>query len=177
MAKEKAQSTSENATVAKLKKLDILNALTPGADVWIVPDLGVSSWSRKIDWYLNLQLMRAEPKKPTELCSEMREVAQKWDFDVPVAPLNPLAPLMVVSDRLLPNHQTILVPVGEDGQWPRRCHRVWLNLGRPSLRIFLPDHQGVETFTQEWSALASPVDFGRDRGAEQNIEIVAEFST
>lgn len=123
-----------------LKNLDALTALSPGADLWIVADLGHSKWTRKIDWYLNFQLMRAEPRKAPEISDELRKVMDTWEFDPPTIAVRPTAPLMVASSQLLPNSKTVMVPFTADaGEWVRRCHQVWMELQRPSLRLFLPE--------------------------------------
>lgn len=135
-----------------VKTLDALTALVPGADLWIVSDLERSKWARKIDGYLNFQLMRAEPKASPELSPELRTIMDSWDFEAPSVEIKPDAPLMVASSDLLPNRQTVLVPFeGNAEEWVAKCHSIWLGLRRPSLRIFLPDSFKAEVLERSWA--------------------------
>jgi hypothetical protein len=134
-----------------LKSLDSLTALAPGCDLWIVADPSHSKWTRKIDWYLNFQLQRAQTHQSPRKSGELDRVLDSLELDAPVVELKPLAPLMVASARLLPNRQTVLVPLSDDIEgWVKRCHEVWQSMNRPTTRVFLPDSVQPEAFGGRW---------------------------
>lgn len=168
-----------------VKKLDALSALGSGSDVWIIAGLDDSKWARKIDWYLNFQLMRAEPRhvgsiaKPSiPLLGFVEQAKEQWDFEMPKVQLSEAAPLMIASSSLLPNVTTVQVTLGQgDESWVAQCHRIWSNLGRPSLRVFLPGAMSSEKFAKQWSKVSEkspaggPVEGSR---AKESIEVVGE---
>jgi|GEM_PF-1442158 len=49
-------------------------AFSPGSDLWIIPELSYSAWSRKIDWYLNFQLGRAMNHKRSPISTFLHTV-------------------------------------------------------------------------------------------------------
>lgn len=141
---------SDNQSMA-LKVLDPNNALTSGSRLWVVSDLEKSHWARKIDWYLNFQLLRAEPHRSPELSPEIKSVMERWEFDAPEISIAERAPLMVASSKLLPNTQTVMVPLSaKEELWVKACHRIWQDLGRPTMRVFLPEESTVEGFSKHW---------------------------
>lgn len=155
-----------------VQHLDALTALSPGADLWIVADLVNSQWSRKIDWYLNFQLLRAEPRQRRELSAELRRVVDEWDYEVPQIEVPDPAPLMVASSDLLPNSQTVLIPVVQDkDSWVQACHKVWVGLGRPNVRIFLPSSVPSRQFEDRYARIWPSED------QTATVEIVTESET
>lgn len=106
-------------------------ALQAGADLWVLPDLEQSEWARKIDWYLNFQLARASTHSTLKHSDELSAVVQKWEFDPPDVEVANQLPLMVASSDLLPNHSTVLLPLGGDVKsWTKRIFDLWRKLVR-----------------------------------------------
>jgi hypothetical protein len=138
---------------AQTQIIDSANALTPGCEVWMVAGLNESAWTRRIDWYLNFQMVRAEPHRAPELSEDLKRILQTSEMDAPVVTHAPWAPLMVASAGLLPNSKTIQVRSSPDGapeKWVKSCHSIWSKLGRPRSRIFLPDRMRVDVFEKVW---------------------------
>jgi hypothetical protein len=135
-----------------MKMIESFSALSSGCQVWVVPQLEQSSWARKIDGHLNFQLLRSEPHTPRELPEPLKQICDWTEFEAPPFTFQSNAPLMVASQSLLPNGSTILVPVSEDGlvAWSKKCHQIWTGLGRPSMRVFMPDQTDVSTFKEAW---------------------------
>jgi hypothetical protein len=134
-----------------MKTLDVAEAFSNGRITWIVADLEHSKWSQRIDWYLNFQITRAEPHRPASFAPELQEIIEKWEFEAPAVRLSAVAPLMIASPELVPNHQTVVVPVkGAEAEWVLACHRVWVGLGRPPLRLFLPEGFKAPSVSSRW---------------------------
>lgn len=138
-----------------MQEKDLLTALSPGAQLWFVPPLEASRWSKRIDWYLGFQIRRAGPHQPANFSPELHGLVESLEVDVPMMRLSKDAPLMIASEMLLPNHQTVVVPLvsGEEtamGQWAVSCHRIWLGLGQPMVRIFLPEKMTPQAFAAKW---------------------------
>ncbi len=131
-------------------------ALEPGADLWVLSDLEGSEWSRKLDWYLNFQLVRSKTHKTLEQSSELQEVIKLWEFDPPGVEVSKQLPLMVASSDLLPNHSTVLIPLGGDVKtWAKRVFELWKQLDEPSLRVFLPKDIDAKSFGMAWPGSAN----------------------
>lgn len=138
-----------------MQEKDLLTALSPGVQLWFIPPLEASPWSKRIDWYLGFQIRRAKPHKPANFSSELHELVESLEVDVPTMRLTKDAPLMIASEMLLPNHQTVVVPLNDSedtslAQWTVSCHRIWLGLGQPSARVFLPEKLSVQAFAAKW---------------------------
>ena len=137
------------------------NALAPGCDVWIAAEPERSRWSRKIDWYLGFQLMKAAGHETATLSPSLKSIlAHEEMASVEVAAAAD-APLMVASRKLLPNTTTVMVPFKETKSWVEACHRVWTGLNQPRIRVFLPDDLSSEDFLGAW------------RGDREKLEVVA----
>jgi hypothetical protein len=126
-------------------------ALQAGADLWILPDLDHSEWAQKIDWYLNFQLAKAGQHSKLDQSSELQEVIEKWEFDPPSVEIAKQLPLMVASSDLLPNHSTVIIPLGGEVKlWPKRVFELWQKLDQPTLRVFLPKNVDAKAFASNW---------------------------
>lgn len=150
-----------------MQEKDSLTALAPGVQLWMIPPLAHSEWSKRIDWYLGFQIRRSEPHQAVVFSPEMKALVDELEVEVPPLNLSPQTPLMIASETLLPNHQTVVVPMigGEESavsQWVVSCHRVWSGLGKPGARVFLPNKMTKAQFLAKWPQ--------KDSGSE--IEIV-----
>lgn len=144
---------------------DIDESLQAGADLWICADPESSAWTRRIDWYLNSQIMRAECRQQPAVPSELLRIEQEWGCDRPTIAVEETAPLMIASSRLLPNRQTVMVPFsGGSASWVKSCARIWKEMNRPSTRVFLPEAISLEEFEKAWPKKDGLVDVRASRG-------------
>lgn len=126
------------------------SALNPGADLWIVPDLNHSKWTSKIDWYLNFQIVKATRRESPRISPFLNEVLENTGLSVPNFKTE-LAPLLIQSQSLLPNKWVLVVDYTNDMQsWVTQIAKVWEDLQRPSLRIFLPSGQSASPLSESW---------------------------
>lgn len=127
------------------KQLSYHTALTPGADLWILPK--TSFWAKKLDWYVNFQIS----KPPPHPSLSSRQIKSLKELDLPYFPSTPTYDvLMIASENFLPNLQTVILPFEDLQLWIEQVHKIWANLNHPSLRLFLPDHYLYADITERW---------------------------
>lgn len=126
-------------------------ALGPGADLWILPDLKSSSLAQKIDWYLNFQILKAAHYRKTEISSDLKSLMLENEIPLLDFSVGKKAPLLVAASNRVPAKKIVQVQdCSSASGWLRRVEEVWTQLGRPSLRIFLPDNIEPEDFFKIW---------------------------
>ncbi|MCY4512793.1 MAG: hypothetical protein OXB86_03810 [Bdellovibrionales bacterium] len=108
-----------------LKSLSSYKALDKGAKLWVLSFDPKEFWFKKINWRMRFLL-----------CSPLSDRTS----DRPV--------LLSVKGKL-PTQQILCLPKGEE-DWVIACHRNWKQLGRPSLRVFLPRGLNPEMFAAKW---------------------------
>lgn len=133
-----------------MTECDALSALLPGAPLWVIPALEQSTWGPRIDWYLGFQIRRALPHRRFEFSDSMRQLMEAYEEKIPKVGRTEDSPLMIASANLLPNHQTVLVPQRDSVEWVKSCHKVWVGMGRPTARIFLPKSIPKAFFEKTW---------------------------
>ena len=125
-------------------------ALGPGANLWIVPSEEHSEWNKKLDWYLNFQISKALDHQPQKISPDFQERLKDYDIQVTGQEQSPEL-LMISCSGLLPSKMLVIVPYKENyEQWMQSIHKVWLNLLKPTVRIFLPQDFPVNDFTVIW---------------------------
>lgn len=128
------------------------SALGSGSDLWVLPQVEISQWARKVDWYLNFQISRARNHTPRQPDSELRAIMDEnhlpyQDHSNPERS----QPLLIASHTHLPNQLTLELPVqNKPTAWVQSIHGHWDSLKRPTLRVFLPPAIGPEDFTKLW---------------------------
>ena len=143
-----------------LNVLSQAGAFNPGSDLWIVPQLGKSQWSAKLDWYLNFQLCKASRHNSRHIPGFINDVIKETDLEAYYRPVGKTAPLMISSEPLLPNKWVVVIPWDEDlSAWSKSILEVWSGLQQPSLRVFLPPGQSTGAFQQAWMKIHSAQDF------------------
>lgn len=123
----------------------------PGADLWIVPEGASSPLAKKIDWYLNFQIARAELHEPRPVSPELKKVIVENDLGLPEHSTPANSPLLVAADRHFPTPRIIELKTQPSLQgWVGRIQEIWTRLGRPKLRVFLPNDLSPEEFQKIW---------------------------
>ncbi|MGE5087366.1 MAG: hypothetical protein ACM3MG_13765 [Bacillota bacterium] len=143
-----------------LSVLSQAGALNPGADLWIIPQLGKSQWAAKLDWYLNFQLSKAARHSSPTIPSYLNEVIKETDLESYYRPVAKTAPLMIGSESLLPNKWVVVIPWDENlHTWTESIIGTWDSLKQPSLRVFLPPGQSTGPFQQACLKIHNAQDF------------------
>lgn len=126
-------------------------AFGAGADLWIIPNDEQSSWSHQIDWYLNFLLSRAKNHQTKEIPEDLLKLAERYEVSLAAHTPSQKTPLMIASEHYFPNKQVVLIHDPEDfALWLKQAHQIWQNLGKPSLRVFLPSNSNELDFQKEW---------------------------
>ena len=135
-----------------MKLLNPANAFEEGANLWFVPDLQVSSWTREIDWYLGFQIFKASLYHTRPIPEPLTRILNDHDLRSTFTPSSQQSVLaLAVADRL-PTDNVILISSDDGKDWLNRCAKVWQKAQKTSARLFLPaflaPHE-VETFWKE----------------------------
>nr|BFD62228.1 hypothetical protein BdHM001_09090 [Bdellovibrio sp. HM001] len=143
-----------------LSVLSQASALNPGSDLWIVPDLEKSPWTAKLDWYLNFQVCKSSRHHSPAIPAFVETVVQEAELESPFQPATSSAPLMIASEKLLPNKWVVVLPWNGDlAAWTAEVFSIWKNLKEPTLRIFLPPGQSTGNLQIAWQAHHPAQDF------------------
>ena len=141
-----------------VSQLASTQALTPGADLWVVGTPTESPWALKLDWALNFQMLRAGRHKKPAISHELQKVIDQTDLKKELPHLqNSKASrgLLVAADLNLPCRWVLMLE-----EWNlTELHEAVTGLGNPSLRIFLPRSMNGESFAKTWSSLSGDHDF------------------
>ena len=138
--------------------LQILNraqAFQPGCDLWVVPNEPENAVLQKMDWYLNFQLTRAHAHHTAELPQQIRFIMTENQMpEFHEKPLN-TAPLMIAASRGLPTKRVVEISQPQSQsqsaqEWSDNVYKVWLDLDRPTMRIFLPQLINLNELKEHW---------------------------
>ncbi|MEZ4871566.1 MAG: hypothetical protein R2827_04820 [Bdellovibrionales bacterium] len=114
-------------------------AFSPGSNLWVLPQLKQSNWTKTVDWYLNFQVSRMSGHKAVELSEPIRHIMEQSEHTYIEPKLTEDAPLLIASANRLPNSQTVVLQFdGKIDDWFKRIKLIWYKLNRPRMRIFLP---------------------------------------
>ncbi|MCB0361806.1 MAG: hypothetical protein KDD35_03755 [Bdellovibrionales bacterium] len=144
-----------------IQKLSQASAFGVGASLWVLPPLQLSAWTRKLDWYLNFQISRANSHPTPKLSPTLNEIVERNGiYSLPLAKSKPEEqPLLISSHTHLPNRMTlILPPFAEGSAWIHSCHDYWDKLGRMSARFFLPATLTIDQFVKDWPEPQSSIE-------------------
>lgn len=126
-------------------------AFGPGSDLWLVPDPDKSADVRKMDWYLNFQLAKARTQKNQEMAPELKNILIQNEWPELRPGNKDQQALMIAANPFLPTQMVVMVPSQKQfSQWVAQAKKVWAGLGRPSVRIFLPEGESPDTMKELW---------------------------
>jgi len=109
-----------------LKLLNRHHALFSGSEIWAIPFEPTNFWFKKINWHTQFLLHN--------ICSTTKLIN----------------PLMIATEQFFPNKAVLCMPT-TDKSWIKSTHTYWLNLNRPSIRLFLQDKEGLDDIETNWS--------------------------
>ncbi len=124
-------------------------AFTKGADLWIISDPQHSFWSRLIDWYLgfkfhaNRHQLSLKPLNHSPLSPSIVEE------EIPQLKTHPI---LLESSQRLPNLWTL--ETCYCSQWVKSIYKIWSDLNRPRVRVFIPKPLTQTMFENQWFQLS-----------------------
>lgn len=128
-------------------------------DLWVLPPPRASTWFARVDWYLNWQLSKGVAYAGLHLPNEVLRLSEEYELTLPaVAPVDPLAPLLVLSQGRLPTSKCMVVeapsPAGKTfgKPWLEQVHQLSLNLDIHSVHIFLPTKMELAEAREYWNS-------------------------
>lgn len=121
------------------------NAFSEGSHLWCIPSIESSSWGQKLDWLLNFQISRANAWTKPQLTKEQRDQLVVYGVQFQELALPEPRPLLLSAIRHLPAQWVLCQQSVELDPWLQGLQKVWLDLGQPSLRIFLPKGTATDT--------------------------------
>lgn len=138
-----------------MKMVDRHSALTSGCDLWLAPDTRHSKWTERLDWYLGFQIRRAIDRVSSRASAKLEQIMRENEIEVENNSVAADAPLLISSSHYLPNTSVVILEFHASLEtWLGECQSVWHSLGRPSVRVFLPDSVS-DTATNEISAVVA----------------------
>jgi hypothetical protein len=126
-------------------------AFSPGAQLWVTPQPDQSPWTKRIDWYLNMQMRRAEKHNHRSIHNHLKRTLQENELPEFDFPATNHSPLLIASQGHLPVDAIVKVPfVDSQEQWFLVLRKIWTDLERPQVRLFLPANLTVEEVKKHW---------------------------
>lgn len=130
-------------------------ALTPGADLWVVGKPETSAWALRLDWALNFQIMQVHERKVPNLNSTLNQIVLKSELALPPMQNNPPStPLLIPAEKALPCRWVLSL-----AEFDLKQLRQLVSLLKPvQIRVFLPNSISAQKLATEWNELFSQVD-------------------
>jgi len=121
-----------------------------GSQLWVIPDKSSSQWAQTLDWYLNFQISKANTFIRSEMADGLQEIIREEEVETIEIPSQEGKPLLIASPKHLPNLMTVVLSFDETHKqdWLTAIKKAWLELGKPSLRVFLPRNLSEAAFTE-----------------------------
>jgi hypothetical protein len=124
-------------------------ALLEGSKLWVVPDDHYSPWNDRINWLVNFQLSKAELHTVPQLSPWIKNCVNECGIETITIPQ--YDPVLIPVKNLLPAEWLCLLPVRSNMQiWVESVYKIWNQLLRPKLRVFLPSGADKEDWQNFW---------------------------
>ncbi len=107
------------------KQLTYHQAFVAGSDLWVLPFEPTSFWFKKINWQTQFLLQTIH------------------------SPIKISNPLMITTEKFFPNKAVLCIPI-QKISWIQEIHKHWINLKKPSMRIFLRKNETQDDIEKDW---------------------------
>lgn len=135
----------------QIQTISTTNCFTPGADLWIAPDHPNSLFTKKLDWYLNFQLIKSSQKSSPKLSPTLCEILKSESLPEPQVNLEAYPPLLIPTSGRLPAQFVVFIPnQGDFKLWLSKALLAWKQLNQLPTRVFLPPGLSLEQCQLEW---------------------------
>ena len=109
-----------------LKQLTYHQAFFAGSDLWVVTLEPKNFWFKKINW--QTQFLIQTINAPATARSQS---------------------LMIATEKFFPNKAVLCIPT-QKNPWIKEIYNFWVNLKKPSLRIFLRENETLDDIEKNW---------------------------
>ncbi|MBN8536745.1 MAG: hypothetical protein J0M15_06805 [Deltaproteobacteria bacterium] len=134
-------------------------AFNSGADLWVIPDFSNSAMAIQLDWYNNFLIGKTLRKKKLPLDSNLNAILNETELPRYENLPSPHDVIMIPSSKPFPNRWTVMVGYEQDSTlWSQKIFKLYLDLNKPSLRIFLPSNLSMNQFVESWRSFSSEED-------------------
>jgi hypothetical protein len=136
--------------------LSLASRLNAGSDLWAMPSVASSQQTLQIDWYLNFQISQAQFRMPRQRAPELQRILDQVEWSVEEKMTFNQKALLVSASNSLPCRWIVALGNSEDlSGWTKDLFDIWKNLGKPSLRVFLPPKVAANDWFSIWRSLSS----------------------
>lgn len=138
-------------------------AFEGGSDLWVSPEPEVSELTKELNWYTNFLTSRMIYHRPQTVSPVLADILAKNEIEFLGSPPETPDRFLLCTEHVVPNKLLLVLPYkGGLKSWLKQAHRVWQELGQPTVRIFLPKGVDVDQFSKAWP----------EKGAGQEVSIV-----
>ncbi len=121
-----------------------------GQDLWIVSQKMPSSFFQKLDWLSNFQLSKSIRHESQKRGPALEEWIETTELSVPAQLDSSRSPLVLSFNDLLPCRWLIYLQFESLDSWTQQILPLWQGLGKPSLRMFLPEGEEPNALMNLW---------------------------
>lgn len=136
--------------------LDANQALTAGAELWVVEPPENGGWPLRIDWLLNFQGLRADIHKPPQAIPGLNEIVHATGLDSSRKTTPREAPLLIGADQHVPCRYVIVF----QNQWAvSKLADLARSLKINTLRLFPTKSQSADQILKQDLSSAQDLEF------------------
>jgi hypothetical protein len=135
-------------------RLEPINALDPGHNLWVIAYDPSSSWYQRLNWLTNFRLTANEIHVRPKMHPWLLKILETCEIQSPEIPL--ADPLLVPVAQWLPAEWLVMIPFHkeQDSHFVKQLQQIWEQLQKPSLRLFVPRSFASESWpppgTEHW---------------------------
>jgi hypothetical protein len=124
-------------------------ALLEGSKLWVIPDDKNSPLNNRINWLVNFQLSKANLHTPPQLTPWIKNCVTECGIETLTLPKYDL--VLIPVKNLLPAEWLCQIPVNTKMEtWVESVYKIWNQMHRPKLRVFLPSGADKEDWQKFW---------------------------
>lgn len=126
------------------------HAFQPDSDLWVFSGKIPKSFILKLDWYLNFQISKSSHHQKQKLSETIDQIVSSTEMKLPNIQMETASPLFLSVRDLLPCRWIALYPQTESAAWLDAVQTTWLHLGKPKLKLFVPEGEDPQNTFNLW---------------------------
>lgn len=131
------------------------SCMSPGADLWVIPEREGSQLAQRLDWYLNFQIAKAAHHHSKKTSSEINSLLQECELPSYDWLEKKQNCLLLLSYQAFPNRWVMALDGSQNLEnWVLELGKRWAKMNYPTMRIFLPENTGKTDFSRLWNQLS-----------------------